>query len=76
MVLNSGLGCSLGCNRRTRSWTRMAAVAFPQVSKDVRERGVEPLPPKGPGPKPGVSTVSPLARRVESSVLTRLDTDT
>jgi hypothetical protein len=47
--------------------------AFMLVRPGVREAGVEPAPPKGPGPKPGVSTVPPLARRLEVSVMSSED---
>jgi hypothetical protein len=58
--------------RRARRLENSRA-ALSLVNLGVREAGVEPAPPKGPSPKPGVSTVPPLARRLEVSVLSSED---
>ena len=45
------------------------AVTF--VTYTVRKRGLEPPPPKGPAPKAGASTISPLPQCVQEVSYTR-----
>ena len=42
--------------------TPKGAVTF--VTYTVRKRGLEPPPPKGPAPKAGASTISPLPHSI------------